>query len=148
MRTHLIDLCAVIRHRAGRRGRRPLRDGDAPSCRPPFVRVILSVAEIRAKRGSNGENAVWDLGRKEKPKRLAGGASGTSVPTRITVCPRTAHLVHAHQGSPRGGRLQDSRPAGVQQNFFFGLTNAAFLATIGATLQKRRALWTDGIGSS
>ena len=36
---------------------------------PPFVRVILSAAEIRAKRGSNGESAVWDLGRKEKPIR-------------------------------------------------------------------------------
>ena len=34
---------------------------------PPFVRVILSAAEIRAKRGSNGESAVWDLGRKRLP---------------------------------------------------------------------------------
>jgi hypothetical protein len=29
-----------------------------------FVRVILSVVEIQAKRGSNEQSEVWDLGRK------------------------------------------------------------------------------------
>ena len=45
----------------------------------PFARVILSAAEIRAKRGSNGESAVWDLGRKEKPIRHRAGRRTTSL---------------------------------------------------------------------
>ena len=74
----------------------------------PFVRVILSVAEIRAKRGSNGESAVWDLGRKENAKRHTGGASGTSPPTGIAVRQRAACFVCTNSRLPLEGKLPRS----------------------------------------
>ena len=66
----------------------------------PFVRVILSAAKIRAKRGSNGESAVWDLGRKEKPIRRTSGQSGTPVPTGWRYAQRTACHVRTNSRLP------------------------------------------------